>query len=115
MSKNKNKVMQPSQPTEKELLKKLLIPLLEDFEYWFSRSLSLLESERISLLSLEQQEDLLNRIKESQKEVQTARMLFKVTEAQAGVDTKILMRWHQLVAECWNVARQWRLQKQQSQ
>jgi len=107
--------MQPSQPTEKELLKKLLTPLLEDFDYWFSRSLSLLESERISFLSIEQQEDLLNRIKQSQKEVKTASMLFKVTEAQAGVDTKILMGWHKLVAECWNVSRQWRLQQQQSQ
>lgn len=106
--------MQPSQPTEKELLKKILVPLLEDFNYWFSRSRSLLESERISFLSMEEQDNLLNRIKQSQEEVKTATMLFNVTDGQAGVDTKVLMPWHQLVAECWNVSRRLRYQQQQS-
>lgn len=103
--------MQPSQPTEKELLKKLLEPLLDDFQYWFSRSRSLLESERISFLSIEEQEQLLNRIKESQEQVKTAAMLFKVTDAQVGIDSKMLLPWHQLVAECWNISRKWRYLK----
>lgn len=103
--------MQPSQPTEKELLKKILEPLLDDFQYWFSRSRSLLESERISFLSIEEQDQLLNRIKESQAEVKTASMLFKVTNSQVGVDTKMLLPWHRLVAECWDVSRKWRYLK----
>ncbi|AFZ48351.1 Protein of unknown function DUF2605 [Cyanobacterium stanieri PCC 7202] len=106
--------MQPSQPTEKELLAKVLVPLLEDFQYWFSRSLSLLESERITFLSEQEQNDLIARIKSSQEEVRTASMLFRVTDGQAGVDTKVLMPWHSLVAECWSVARRWRQEKGQN-
>lgn len=104
--------MNPSQPTEKELLKKLLQPLLEDFDYWFSRSRSFLESETIDFLSSEEQEDLLTRIRQSQQEVQTTKMLFEATDGQVGIDTKILMPWHQLVAECWSVAQKWRSEQQ---
>ncbi|HEY9668852.1 MAG TPA: DUF2605 family protein, partial [Coleofasciculaceae cyanobacterium] len=39
--------MSQSQPSEQELLKSVLQPLLEDFQYWFSRSRSLLETEDI--------------------------------------------------------------------
>lgn len=105
--------MQPSEPTEKELLKQILEPLLDDFQYWFSRSQSLLESERISFLSIEEQDQLLNRIKKSQEEVKTASMLFKVTDCQAGIDTQVLLPWHQLVAECWSIAQKWRDLKSQ--
>jgi hypothetical protein len=87
--------MQPSQPTEKEILKNVLEPLLDDFQYWFSRSRSLLESERISFLSVEEQEQLLSRIRESQEQVKTASMLFKVTDGEAGIDPKLLLPWHQ--------------------
>jgi hypothetical protein len=105
--------MQPSQ-TEKEILAKVLAPLLEDFQYWFSRSQSLLESERITFLSVEEQNDLISRIKNSQEEVNTASMLFKITDGEVGIDTKVLMPWHRLVAECWSVARKWRQEKEQS-
>lgn len=105
--------MEPSQPTEKDLLKKLLEPLFDDFQYWFSRSRSLLESERLPFLSVEKQDQLLNRIKRSQEEVKTASVLFKATDGQVGVDTKVLMPWHHLVAECWHIARQWRSLKDQ--
>lgn len=107
--------MQPSQPTEKELLRKILLPLLEDFKYWFSRSSSLLESENMPFLSQEEQMGLLNRLKQAQGEVETARMLFNVTDGQAGVDTRVLLPWHQLVAECWDVARRWGEVKQKGE
>jgi hypothetical protein len=45
--------------SEPGLLKSILEPLLEDFQYWFSRSRSLLETEKISFLSHPQQSDLL--------------------------------------------------------
>lgn len=106
--------MQPLQPSEKELLAKVLAPLLEDFKYWFSRSLTLLESERITFLSEQQQHNLKERVTEAQKEVQTASMLFKVTDGEAGIDTKVLMPWHHLVAECWDVSRRWRQIKQEN-
>lgn len=98
--------MHSSESTEKELLKKVLLPLLEDFTHWFSRSSTLLESETMPFLSSDEQGNLLNRIKQAQAEVQTATMLFKMTEA--GIDTKVLIPWHKLVGECWQVSRQWR-------
>ena len=105
--------MSTEQPTEKELLKTVLKPLLEDFQYWFERSRSLLESEQMSFFSSQEQAELLARIIQSQKEVQTAQMLFQATEGAAGIDSKMLLPWHQLVAECWNVAQKWREFKNQ--
>ena len=101
------------QPTEKELLKKVLEPLLEDFQYWFERSRSLLESEQIPFLSVQEQTQLLEKIIQSQQEVKTTQMLFQATGGTAGIDSKILLPWHQLVAECWNVAQKWRELKNQ--
>ena len=43
--------MIPFQPKEDEILKTVLEPLLEDFQYWFNRSRSLLESEELTFLS----------------------------------------------------------------
>lgn len=100
--------MSTDRPTEKELLKTVLEPLLEDFQYWFERSRSLLESEQMPFFSAEEQARLLDRIVRSQQEVQTAKMLFQATGGLAGIDSKMLLPWHQLVAECWNVAQKWR-------
>lgn len=106
--------MSHSHPTEQELLKSILEPLLEDFQYWFSRSRTLLESEEISFLTPQQQTELLERVKQTQQEVSTASMLFKATDGQAGIETAMLVPWHQLVAECWQVARRWRVLKQEN-
>ncbi len=106
--------MSTEQPTEKELLKNVLEPLLEDFQYWFGRSRSLLESEQMSFLSVPEQVQLLERIMKRQQEVTTAQMLFKATNGSAGIDSKMLLPWHQLVAECWAIAQKWRETKNQS-
>ena len=100
--------MSTEQPTEKELLKTVLEPLLEDFQYWFERSRNLLESEQMSFFADGEQARLLEKIVQTQKEVQTAQMLFKATDGSAGIDSRMLVPWHQLVAECWNVAQKWR-------
>ncbi len=100
--------MYPQQPPEQELLETLLEPLLEDIQYWFSRSRSLLESETMPFLSLSEQEQLLKKIKDNQQEVTTAQMLFQATGKQVGVSPKTLFEWHQVVAECWSVAQRWR-------
>jgi Protein of unknown function (DUF2605) len=89
---------------EPELLKSVLQPLLEDFQYWFARACNLLETERIDFLSTQQQSDLLLRVKKAQSEVNTAKMMFTATEGQVGIDMEALMPWHQLVTECWNVS-----------
>ena len=100
--------MPQSQPSEQELLKTVLQPLLEDFQYWFSRSRSLLETEDITFLSKEQQSDLLARVIHAQQEVTTAQMLFQATSGQVGIETATLVPWHQLVSECWQVGMRWR-------
>ena len=105
--------MSTEQPTEKELLKTVLEPLLEDFQYWFERSRNLLESEQMSFFSASEQAQLLEKIVHSQREVQTAKMLFNATDGSAGIDSKMLLPWHQLVAECWSVAQKWRESKNQ--
>jgi predicted flavoprotein YhiN len=105
--------MQPSQPNETEILQQVLAPLLEDFQYWFNRSSSLLESETMPFLSSDEQADLLARIKKAQAEVKAATTLFHATGGRAGVETKVLIPWHRLVAECWNIARKWRESKQE--
>ena len=104
--------MSAEQPTEKELLKTVLEPLLEDFLYWFGRSRNLLESQQMPFLTAEEQAQMLAKIIYSQQEVQTAQMLFKATEGSAGIDSKMLLPWHQLVAECWDIAKKLRESKQ---
>ena len=99
--------MQPFQSKEKELLKKILEPLLEDFQEWFSRSQSLLESEKMPFLSIEEQDQLLQKLKKSQEQVKAAKMLFKVTDGETSIDAKVLMPWHELVMICWSVSHKW--------
>lgn len=94
-----------------DLLKNLLQPLLEDFQYWFNRSRNLLESETIEFLTPEEQADLLARVLEAQQEVSTAQTLMNLTDGQVGLDTAVLMPWHQLVTECWQVGMRYRTQK----
>jgi hypothetical protein len=91
-------------PSEKELLKTLLEPLLGDFQYWFSRARTLLETELIPFFSQEEQTNLLGRVIQAQQEVLSAKMLFEAMDEQVGVDMAMLMVWHQLVTECWQIS-----------
>ena len=100
--------MSPKQPQEKEILETILEPLLEDIQYWFDRSHSLLESEIMPFLSQSEQAQLLKKIELYQQEVSTAQMLFQATNKQVGVSPQTLFEWHQLVAECWALAKRWR-------
>lgn len=104
--------MQDSNLPEGELLKTVLQPLLEDFQYWFSRSRNLLETERISFMSPKEQSDLLIQVKKAQEEVNTAKMLFTATDGKVGLDMATLAPWHRLVTHCWNVAMRFRSEQQ---
>jgi len=99
---------QSLQPSEQDLLKALLPPLLEDFQYWFTRSIDLLEDDSMPFLNDLQQSDLLTRLKLAHQEVVTAQMLFTATNGEVGIATATLMPWHRLLEECWRVSRQWR-------
>ncbi|NJP09780.1 MAG: DUF2605 domain-containing protein [Leptolyngbyaceae cyanobacterium RU_5_1] len=100
-----------SNPAHSELLKSLLEPLLEDFQYWFKRSQTFLEVNEISFLAPEQHADLLAKVIQAQREVSAAQALFKVTGGQVGIETATLLPWHRLVSECWQVAHRFRLQE----
>ncbi|MBE9096142.1 DUF2605 domain-containing protein [Tychonema sp. LEGE 07203] len=100
--------MPDSNLPESELLKSLLEPLLEDFNYWFARSTKLLETEEIHFLSDEDQSDLLARVKQAQQEVGAAKALFQATGGQVAIETSALMPWHRLLAECWQVSARFR-------
>ena len=104
--------MIPFQPKEDEILKTVLEPLLEDFQYWFNRSRSLLESEELTFLSEREKARLLDRIKITQQEVNATRMLFKATDGKAGVDMQRLIPWHHLLVESWEISKRWREKKQ---
>lgn len=97
--------------SEPELLKTLLQPLLEDFQYWFERSHALLKTQDIEFLGSDKQADLLARVEQAQQEVNTAKMLMAATNGQVGVETSVLMPWHRLVTECWQVAIRFRLEQ----
>lgn len=93
---------------EEDLLKAILEPLLDDFKYWFERSRVLLETKEIDFLSNEEQSDLLARIQEAQKEVNTSAILFEATGSKVGVETSVLIDWHKLLTECWQVSAKYR-------
>lgn len=103
--------MSYSESEEKELLKTILPPLLDDFVYWFSRSAQLLQTERLAFISPQEQSDLLSRVEQAQQEVNCARLLFDATDQQAGVTMQVVASWHQLVAECWGLAQRHRQEK----
>ncbi|NJL47762.1 MAG: DUF2605 domain-containing protein [Leptolyngbyaceae cyanobacterium SM2_5_2] len=98
----------PSPSEETTLLAQVLKPLLDDFQYWFNRSLAFLEQETIIGLTKDQQTDLLGRVTAALAETQTAAALLAATDGQAGVEAAKVMNWHALVAECWAAARRHR-------
>jgi hypothetical protein len=94
--------------SDSTLLKAVLEPLLEDFHYWFERSIQFLTSHTIDFLGSAQQAQLLERVQTAQQEVSTAKMLLRLTEDQVGVETAVVATWHQLVHECWQVSSRYR-------
>jgi hypothetical protein len=103
-------MLNPNLP-DPNLLKTVLKPLLEDFQYWFGRSRTLLETEEIAFLGAQRQADLLARVVLAQQEVSAAQMLLQVTNGQVGVEMQVLMLWHKLLTECWQVSVRNRMEK----
>ena len=101
-----------SQPSEQELLQTILQPLLVDFDYWFSRSKALLETEQIEFLGPIDQAELLARVTHALLEVSTAKLLFQAVDGQAGIEPSQMVAWHKIVTECWHVSMQLRQSKQ---
>jgi Protein of unknown function (DUF2605) len=100
--------MSYSNSANSELLKSLLEPLLDDFQYWLGRSQVFLEENELSFMGTEAQIDLLARVGQAKQEVAAAQALFKATDGQVGVETAVLAPWHQIISECWSVSQQFR-------
>ena len=98
-------------PEDANLLKAVLPPLLEDFRYWFARTITLLDAQEISFLSTAQQQDLLSRVQAAQQQVNASQALSAATDSQAGIEMSVVMTWHKLVHECWSVAIRYRKEK----
>lgn len=103
--------MSESNLSDKELLKSILEPLLDDFQYWLDRSHTLLENEKISFLGDQEQNNLLWRVNQAQQEVSTARMLFQATGCEVGIEMATLMPWHKLLNECRLIAMRYRAEQ----
>jgi len=101
----------PSGNASEPILEKVLQPLLDDFQYWFQRSLDLLERETMPFLEGEAQPQLIQELHQALGETRTASALLKATDGQAGVDPAKVMDWHRLVSRCWSVARLYRMEK----
>ncbi|MBE9063821.1 DUF2605 domain-containing protein [cf. Phormidesmis sp. LEGE 11477] len=95
-------------PEDTNLLKAVLPPLLDDFQHWFGRTVTLLEEQTLSFLSPAEQADLLARVRSAQKQVSASQTLCSITDSQVGVEMKVVMTWHKLVNECWSVAVRYR-------
>ncbi|HAO13809.1 MAG TPA: DUF2605 domain-containing protein [Planktothrix sp. UBA8407] len=78
---------------------------------WFQRSRHLLETEEISFLTQPQQFDLLNRITQAQQKVIATKTLFHATGGQVGIEMTVLIPWHKLLTECWQVSTRFRTEQ----
>lgn len=93
---------------DSEVLKNILEPLLEDFVYWFGRSLALLEKEEINFMTEPQKNDLIARVTDALQGVKTAKMMYKLSGEQVGVEVQAMMPWHNLLMECQAVGMKFR-------
>jgi hypothetical protein len=95
-------------PPDPDLLRQVLAPLLEDLQYWFSRSRQMLEVESLDFMAAVDQQAMLDRVLEAQQAVGVSQSLLAATDGQAGVEMSLMMDWHKLVTECWALSMQHR-------
>lgn len=90
------------------LLKEILGPLLEDFKYWFGRSVRLLEERELDFLDPSDRKKLLEQIKHAQSELQSAELLYNLSDNKVGVDPQLVTKWHRLLMRCAEVGYRYR-------
>jgi hypothetical protein len=95
-------------PPDPDLLRQVLAPLLEDLQYWFSRSRQMLEVESLDFMAAVDQQAMLDRVVVAQQAVGVSQSLLAATDGQAGVEMSLMMDWHKLVTECWALSMQHR-------
>ncbi|MEM6446866.1 MAG: DUF2605 domain-containing protein [Cyanobacteria bacterium J06642_2] len=90
------------------LLKDILGPLLEDFKYWFARSVRLLEERQLDFLDPSDRQRLLAEVKQAQAELQSAELLYNLSDNKVGVDPLLVTKWHRLLMRCAEVGYRYR-------
>ena len=102
----------PTNQPDKPIVQEILEPLLDDFQYWFGETQSLLDSPQADCLAASDRQALIQALSEAQQAVATARTLMLATSGHAGVDMAVVTQWHQLVNKCWQTSRYIRQQNQ---
>jgi hypothetical protein len=95
-------------PDGAAILKAVLVPLLDDFQYWFSEAAMLLGRGPILDLSAAEQADLQEQVLMAQAEVGSAKLLVQGTDGKVGIDHAALIPWHQQMLRCWQISAQFR-------
>lgn len=93
-------------PDYNDVIKTVLDPLLSDFLYWFEQAEQLLTSSVLTFLDAETQNALLAEYQAARQEVYAAQVLFHATGA--GIEARILVPWHHLVTQYWQLAQRHR-------
>ncbi len=105
---------EPSNQPELPLMQAVLEPLLEDFQYWFGKTQTLLTSPKADCLAASDRQTFIQEVEEAQRAVVTAKTLLLATDGHAGVDMAVVGQWHQLVHKCWKTSRYIRQQNQEN-
>ncbi|NEQ47103.1 MAG: DUF2605 domain-containing protein [Leptolyngbya sp. SIOISBB] len=96
---------EPTNPSEPPIMQVVLEPLLEDFQYWFGKTQTLLNSSQADCLAVSDRQTFTQEVEAAQRAVATAKTLLLATDGQAGVDIAVVGQWHRLVGKCWQTSR----------
>ncbi|MEO0853020.1 MAG: DUF2605 domain-containing protein [Cyanobacteria bacterium J06648_11] len=91
-----------------DLLKEILGPLLDDFKYWFARSVKLLERDDLEFIDSGDRTMLLEQVRQARSELQSAELLYNLSDNKVGVDPKLVAKWHRLLMRCAEVGYRYR-------
>ncbi|MEB3320529.1 MAG: DUF2605 family protein [Cyanobium sp.] len=95
----------PQPDSGADLLEHLLGSLLADFRFWFERGELLLDHCPETLMGLEQQQSLRQRLEQAGRELTAATSLRRAAPVPMALGLDAMGPWHQLVVEVWSLAR----------
>jgi hypothetical protein len=87
-----------------QLLDQLLQSLFDDFSFWFSRGLVLLEHTPDKLLPPSEQRALRQKLEEALQAIAATRSLRAACSTPMAVDMDAMAPWHRLMMRVWNLS-----------
>lgn len=91
-------------PESGELLDHLLDSLFDDFSFWFSRGLVLLDHAPTRLMPPADQADLRRSLEEALRAISATRSMRAVCPTPVAVDLEVMAPWHRLMMRVWNLS-----------